>query len=179
LEGSKVQENSKDEQVQSEEPITEPWLCSVGFKWHEFERQGSKQWLLWLGDACRRGRSFEDTEDLGIEVASSRDGWWFCWLRSDGSHRYSRFLHIRHIRFQNELIAMIEGLTGQAWDPANNRMGAMLKPERAAWHRERENRLDQRIIRETTPWRSIEQDPSRGGALPEHMQAAIDAGKAK
>lgn len=32
-------------------PITEEWLKSVGFKWHQLDRRPEKQWLLWLGDA--------------------------------------------------------------------------------------------------------------------------------
>lgn len=44
--------------------ITEEWLKSVGFKWHQFDRQAVKEWLLWLGDVCDPG----DAEALGIEL---------------------------------------------------------------------------------------------------------------
>ena len=82
------------------EPITEDWLREVGFKWHQFDRQPNKQWLLWVSDACGQWGSSGD--DLGVELAAGsydaergdREGW-FCWLRSDVSHRYSRFIHVR------------------------------------------------------------------------------------
>jgi len=152
-------------------PITEEWLRSVGFKWHQFDRQPDKQWLLWLGDITSPG----DTEDLGIELAPGREDWWFCWLRSDCSSRYSRFLHVRHIRTTGELIMLVQGITGTVWDPANHIGGAALRPERAEAIRKEYDRLDKRIMREGHPWRDIEKDDTRGGALPEHMQHAIDA----
>lgn len=51
------------------ELITEDWLKLVGFKWHEFERQNAKHWLLWLGGGLRQKPSLTDYEDLGIELA--------------------------------------------------------------------------------------------------------------
>ena len=30
-------------------PLTEEWLKENGFKWHQFDRQPDKHWLLWLG----------------------------------------------------------------------------------------------------------------------------------
>lgn len=161
--------------------ITEDWLKSVGFRWHQFDLQNSKQWLLWLGDAVRDQRSFVATEDLGIELSFDKgaDGdCWSVWLRADYSHRYSRFIHIRYITKRSELIAMIVGLTGVAWNPENHRRGCLLTAEQAQRDREADERLDRRIMK-SIKWRSIEDDDSRGGALPEHMQHAIDAGKAK
>jgi hypothetical protein len=159
--------------------ITEEWLRSVGFKWHQFDRQPDKQWLLWLGDATGNGEMFTDLEDLGIELApvTSNTDLWHCWLRSDAAHRYSRFLHIRHLKTQDELIALIEAVAGQAFDPINNINGSMFRPEIAArLHRkeeERQQRLDVKMLRPN--WRDIEKDDSRGRALPEHLQAAEDA----
>jgi hypothetical protein len=163
-----------------DEPITEDWLREVGFKWHQIERQNEKQWLLWLGDACNEAGRI-DTQDLGIEVSSGfhGDDRWFCWLRCDLASLYGRFIHIRHLRTRQELIAMIVGLTGQDWSPENNIGGCMLRPERAVLRREELQRLDLAILRERRPWRDIEKDDSRGAALPEHMQLAIAAGKAK
>lgn len=162
-------------------PITEEWLKSVGFKWHQLERQNTKQWLLWLGDAVRDGRSFTDSEDLGIEICADAPEatFWFCWLRSDCSHRYSRFLHIRHLRVIGDVIRLVVAITDQDWNPANHRGGRVLKPEQAEAFRKEDERLDRKWMLERRPWREIEKDESRGGALPEHMQHAIDAGKAK
>lgn len=149
------------------ETITEDWLKEVGFKWHQLERQSSKHWLLWLGWAART-----DYEDLGIEIASGAlDDKWFCWLRSDAAGRYHRFIHLRHIRTCADLIGIIEGITGQAWDPANNRYGAMRSPEDAARIRAEDDRLDRRLREKGHPWYEIERDETRGGALPEHLEA--------
>jgi len=59
------------------EPISEEWLASVGFKWHQLKRQPAKHWVLWLG-----GRRFlQSYEDLGVELAPGiRDANWTCWL---------------------------------------------------------------------------------------------------
>ncbi len=162
--------------AETDAPITEEWLREVGFKWHQFDRQTTKHWLLWLGDALP-DRMFHDNEDLGIEVCSDHPDplEWYCWLRADTSGRYHRFIHIRHLRTQRELIAMIEGLTGQAWDPANNMWGSMRRPEQAARLRKNAERADQRLLRERTKWQEIEKDDSRGRALPEHMEAAEKA----
>lgn len=160
------------------EIITEDWLRSVGFRWHEFERSGGKRWLLWLAGAFADG--FTSLEDLGIELTSGgRDNTWFCWLRGDYSHRYSRFIHIRHLRTQAEVIRLVEACTGLPWKPENHRYGSVTTDKQMVWFRREDERLDLRLMREGHPWRDIEKDDSRGGALPEHMQAAIDAGKAK
>jgi hypothetical protein len=91
--------------------ITEEWLASVGFKWHELDQAQGKQWLLWLGEVIEG--AFRGFEDLGVQVARcDSDGSWFCWLRSDIAHRYSRFIHIRHLGRRGELIRLIEALTG-------------------------------------------------------------------
>lgn len=135
------------------EPITEDWLRASGFKWHQFALQPKKQWLLWLG-ACinlaelGRRMALTGPEDLGIEVAPGCDGEWFCWLRSDFAGRYHRFIHLRHIRYTAELVAMIEGITGQRWDASNNLFGSMLHPKHAAMRREEMERLDRKLMRE-------------------------------
>lgn len=172
-------------------PITESWLAVNGFKWHQFDRQPDKHWLLWLGGAIATRGLFHSIEDLGIEVAQ---GWWknrngddvgdigswFCWLRGDTAGRYSRLLHIRHIRTVPELVRLIEALTGQAWAPANVMFGVFHTPERAARLRqEREHRLDHRLRDESYAHREIERDPTMGGALPEHLEAHEKAREAK
>ncbi len=155
------------------DPITEGWLREVGFKWHQFDRQPTKHWLLWLGSAFPADR-FSSYEEFGIELAGDvpgQPGKWFCWLRSDLAGRYHRFIHVRHLHFQHELIAMIEGLTGQKWDPANNHWGSMRTPEDAERIREDAERADRRNMMERTRWQEVEKDDTRGRALPEHMEA--------
>jgi hypothetical protein len=161
--------------------ITEDWLRSVGFKWHQFDRQPNKQWLLWLGSALLRRDMFTGSEDLGIELAENSGSFsdWFCWLRSDSAHRYHRFIHIRHLRYQDELIQMIEGLTGQQWNPANNLYGSMCSPESAERQRQESDRLDMRIQAKQHPWHESEKDPDRGRPLVDHVDAAIKSGLAK
>jgi hypothetical protein len=97
-----------------EAPITEDWLKEVGFRWHQLARQPERHWLLWLGDAVRGRNSMIDIEDLGVEVCSgASDDNWFCWLRSDLSCKYSRFIHLRYLKTQDDLISLIEGITGE------------------------------------------------------------------
>lgn len=160
--------------------ICEEWLKTVGFKWHEFDRQNTKHWLLWLGDAVR-GSGMTSFEDIGIELAPVSGGVdWFCWLRSDTSHRYCRFIHIRHIRTRRDLEAMIYGLTGLEFIPENCFYGSMLTQEHADWHRKQDQeRADRVLLRTGHPWADIERDDTRGGALPEHMQVAEDARNGK
>jgi hypothetical protein len=167
----------------ADELITEGWLASCGFKWHQLECQDQKQWLLWIGSAIEYDRV--DTEDLGIELCINFDYHdkvirdWFCWLRSDYSHRYSRFIHIRHMRFQREVIRLVEGVTGQDWHPENHRYGYAMTAERALRQRQEDERLDIRLLKSRTAWQETEKDNTRGHALPEHIQGAIDGGKAK
>ena len=105
-----------------EAPITEAWLSQVGFKWHSIERSPSKHWLLWCG--ALTGRAFESFEDLGIELSLDTSpvdsGFFYCWLRADYSGRYSRFLHIRHMRYQREVIRLIEAITDQGLESATS-----------------------------------------------------------
>lgn len=161
-------------------PITEDWLRSAGFKWHQLERQPDKHWLLWLGSAMPMGFLCA-IEDIGVEVAPVGRGLeWFCWLRSDASHRYGRFVHIRHMATTGELVRLIEALTGQVWNPQNNFYGSMLRPDDADRARVERERLDLKMLGEGwSNWQSSEDDDARGRPLLDHMQAAIDAGKAK
>lgn len=168
--------------MRERELITEAWLRATGFKWHQLDRQPEKQWLLWLGDVIQGG--WQSFEDLGVEVCRNLVGReqafqdWFCWIRADTSHRYSRFLHVRHMLYVDELVRLIEGLTGVDFDPQNVLGGMLRTSESAARLRAEMNRLDQRML-DSAKWREIEKDDSRGAALPEHMQHAIDAKLAK
>lgn len=163
-------------------PITEAWLKDVGFKWHQLDRQPSKHWLLWLGRAVAGdGISFTLHDDIGIEVADmryrnsagdvvGRDAW-FVWFRGDAGGRYHRFIHLRHMRWQHELIKLVEATSGQDWNPENHRYGMVLTPAQAERARQDDERLDRRMLRDGYPWSEVEKDDSRGGALPEHLEA--------
>jgi hypothetical protein len=159
-------------------PIDEEWLKSVGFKWHQLDRQPSKHWLLWLGDAVRaqNGNSLTCYEDLGIELAPC--GWsghpddrWFCWLRGDSAGRYHRFIHLRHLRTRGEVATLVAAVSGQPWNPDNHVYGGCVSPEHAAQIRADWDRLDRKMLREGAKWSNIEKDDSRGRALPDHLEA--------
>lgn len=161
-------------------PITEEWLSQTGFKWHQLERQPSKHWLLWIGDAVNRDDEkwrYTSGEDLGVEVASGAQGnEWFCWIRSDSAGRYSRFVHIRHLRTQEELIRLIEGLTGREWKPEDVLYGGYRTPKQAERLRQEAERLDLRWMKSNKWRKSIESDDTMGGALPEHLEGYIEHG---
>lgn len=161
------------------QPISEAWLKSAGFKWHQFDRQPDKHWLLWLGDALGRHRSYED---LGIELAPnvpSDTSAWFCWLRDDSAGHYHRFIHIRHLHTVDELVALIEGIIGRRFDPANSLYGFHRTPEQAARIRQEDERLDRRLMRSGYPWSEAEKDATRGGPLAEHQDHHIETFEGK
>jgi hypothetical protein len=167
----------------NQESITEDWLCEVGFKWHQFDRQPEKQWLLWVGQAS--GQWGSGSDDLGVELApksydAERDDHegWFCWLRSDVSHRYSRFLHVRRLRTRAEVVKLVEGLTGQPWNPALHLYGAVHHPKHAKQLQADRERLDKQLAERPT-WYDSERDATRGRPLREHMNAAIKNGGAR
>jgi len=155
---------------QTAELITDEWLAEVGFKWHQFDRQPTKHWLLWLGDA-QADRTVCYC-DIGLEVSrmSSRDEEWFCWFRSDAAGRYHRFIHVRHIKTQADIISLVEAITGQSWQPENHIAGTARTSENAASLRAQLERLDVKMMREGHPWHDVERDDTLGGALPEHVQ---------
>ena len=160
------------------DPITEEWLREVGFRWHQLDRQPDKHWLLWLGDALREkdGWGFTSYEDLGIELAPSLNdkGDWFCWLRGDSAGRYHRFIHIRKLFERGEVVQLIVALTGADWWPQNHINGCVLRPDQAEARRNESQRLDRVLMSQRTKWSGIEKDDSRGRALPEHMESAIE-----
>lgn len=148
-------------------PITEDWLRAVGFKWHQLSRQPDRHWVLWLGDAIAGG---DGCDSLGLELAPSNDGTWFCWLRSDLAGRYHRFVHVRHMREQGEIEALVSALTGLPWAPQQHFYGSVRTPEQADRIRREHNRLDRVLARER-PWSATERDDSIGRPLHEHLEA--------
>jgi hypothetical protein len=171
--------------MNSTTPIDDNWLKEIGFRWHEFDRSGGKHWLLWLGSLVREREiearpgpwagGFMDTEDIGIELAASADGTWFCWFRSDAAGRYSRFIHIRHLRTRFDVTSLIEGIIGGAFYPQNCFYGSLHTEAAAIRIRKEQARLDRHWMETNSgKRREIEKDESRGPALPEHLQVAED-----
>lgn len=166
-------------------PISEEWLRSVGFRWSQIERQSEKHWILWLGNALVEPEPWPgagtggDSEQLGIEISNAHQFGWNVWMRSDLAGLYHRFIHLRHVAFQDEVIALVEALTGQSWDVANHWWGAVCTPVRAQRHRAEQDRLDLKRLRAAHPWYEQEKDPSRARALPEEKELAIKTGIVK
>jgi hypothetical protein len=156
--------------------LTEDWLKASGFKWHQFDRQPTKHWLLWLGAAMAdKCTSFED---IGIELAyGAMDGRWFCWLRGDSAGRYHRFIHVRHIETVDDVTGMISGLVGRPFDPAHCYYGHLYTPAQAERMRLERERMDLRLNREGGRWYPAEEDETRGGPLIDHVNAHIKAGR--
>lgn len=182
--------------MDNKEPISEEWLKSAGFKWHQFDRQTEKQWCLWLGSCMDCPPSddpdnqqywrFSGDEDFAIEVACNSRGigdrnnhFWFCWFRGDSAGRYHRFIHVRHIRYQHEVIALVSALTGREWKPDNHFNGSAKCERCAARIRMERERMDIRHRESVVKWSEVEKDDTRGRSLPEHMEAAIKSGLAK
>lgn len=142
------------------EPITEEWLKSVGFRWDEWERSGGKHWTLWCGGLGDE-RAFASFEDLGVELAVCvNPAWgWSCWLRSDCSHKYARFIHIRHMKVRGDVIRLVVALTDQDWNPANHLYGSVRTQKEAEYIRATEDRLDRRVMK-TNTWKKHERDDS-------------------
>jgi hypothetical protein len=161
--------------------IDEHWLKSVGFKWHQFDRQPNKQWLLWLGSCqdCPDRRLFSGAEDIGIELARSGMGDWFCWFRSDVAGRYHRFIHVRHMTTTDQVIRLVEAISGLPWNPDNHIYGVVRCTQCANALIGQSNRLDLELLRRSSPWTEHEKDESRSRPLIEHVDAAIKGGLAK
>ena len=140
--------------------ITEEWLKESGFRWDEWERSGGKHWTLWFGDLT--AGEFSSFEDLGVELCKMRPDSedWNCWLRSDFSHKYSRFIHLRYVATQEAVILLVEALTGVCWNPENHLYGSIRRPEQAKYLRETADRFDRRIMK-SNKWAEHEKDETR------------------
>ena len=156
--------------------ITEEWLKSVGFKWHQIERQQYRHWVLWLDHDMEVGLELEMGAWNGERNQHDE---WFCWMRSDTSGRYHRFVHVRHIRWQHEVEQLVAALSGLPWNPKNHIYGCVRSDEDAERLRRERDRLDLRLLKLDHPWHEAETDEDRGRALPEHMHAAMDGRKVK
>lgn len=166
---------SADRSTELAMPITAEWLKEVGFRWHQFDRQPERQWLLWIGQM--QGDGLHSYEDIGIELAPKLTGnGWHCWLRSDAAGMYHRFIHLRYLNSRAGLIKLFEGLTGHNWAPENNYMGVAHMPAAMQAIRDEQDRLDRALLRQRTTWYEAENDPTRSGALPEHLSLLIKNG---
>lgn len=156
-------------------PITTEWLKEVGFRWHQFDRQPERQWLLWIGQLL--GDGLHSYEDVGIELAPKLTGdGWHCWIRSDAAGLYHRFIHIRYLKTRRGLIGLFEGMTGYSWVPENHIGGVANTPAAAKLIRDEYDRLDRALLRQRTTWYEAEKDTTRSGALPEHLSLLIKNG---
>lgn len=157
------------------ELITEDWLRQTGFKWEQLDRQPTKHWILWLGDALmpattEDARFCRSNDDLGIELAHcgyADRSWWYCWIRCDFWGRYTRLIHIRHLESRQELIAIIEALTGRPFDPADVLYGSLRSPEDAARLRRDAQRIDQCIAADQLKREvhRLRKDPDQRGSV--------------
>lgn len=130
------------------EPISERWLRASGFKWEDpAGRPGAtdRHWILWMGTAVADPDRASSGEDLGVELCPIGDGRWYCWVRADYCGRYSRFVHVRHMRDVADVVRLIEALTGFPFDPANSMYGSYHRPEHAEKLREYSRRLEVRM----------------------------------
>lgn len=110
---------------EADRPITDEFLKASGFKLGG--RDGTHR-VLWLGWCPRqRGR---DTADIGLELAAGRsgDGEWFCWIVQEDPRRS---VHVRGVRFEREVIVLVEALTDKAWDPKHHWYGIVRTPDDA------------------------------------------------
>ena len=96
--------------------ITEDWLAQVGFKYCEpEERQQFRHWTL----------TFSEQDDYGLYIETTAPGWynrhgdlingdsgWYLWI-GRGAHQ----MHLRHVFDREEIVALVEALTGQPWVP--------------------------------------------------------------
>lgn len=145
-------------------PITDEWLASIGFKWHQMDRQPHKHWVLWLGDAM--GEPTICFTDIGIEVSRAIREGYHCWIRSDAAHRYGRFLHVRYLYSEADLYSVIAGLVGRPFDPTHCWYGSLRTPASAERFREEADRLDRRLADAFG-----DTDETKGRPLAEHLRA--------
>jgi hypothetical protein len=132
------------------EPITETWLREIGFRWEQpFENQLHKHWILMLGAAVANKTAFS-SEDLMLElsICDEKEGTWHCWIRADYCGRYTRFVHVRHMRTQEEVTQLLTALAGFPFDKSLVHYGGLHKPEDVVRYRAYENRLEVRLAKE-------------------------------
>lgn len=110
----------------STELISYAWLKDVGFRCRAKSRGTNGSWRIWISEEL-------GSDDLGLELAvvpGSDSTEWNCWL-GNASGRFERFLRMRPMRTQGDVIRLVEGLSGLAWEPAHHLYGIVLSEARA------------------------------------------------
>ena len=77
------------------------------------------------------------------------------------------------------MIALVEGLTGQPWNPELHMYGSIHHPKRAKQLQADRERPDKLLAERRPTWHETEKDESRGRPLREHLEAAVKNGGAK
>lgn len=84
-------------------PITYEALRGLGFRIEWPEADGRPRMII----GTDRG------ECQKLELCPRSDNDWHCWLRNDMSHRRGKFIHIRPLRFIEEVEALLAAITGR------------------------------------------------------------------
>ncbi len=85
-------------------PITYENLREMKFRLEWPEIDGSPRMVIPLNRQNDTSLELCPTDDTRAD--------WFAWLRSDISHRRGRFIHIRHLRFIEEVKLLVEAMSG-------------------------------------------------------------------
>lgn len=116
-------------------PLTVEWLKAQ--RWYvlpRFERQPTDHYRRCIGREVIGDLFMSAAEDLCIDVSESPmpGGNWSCWITraSAQNNHASVWLHVRHLKYCEELILLYEALTGRAFieNPAWNAKGRELFP---------------------------------------------------
>lgn len=109
--------------MQNPIPITEDWLKENGFR--AVARRGDERTeptvrlrRLAIAHHAKETTAFTSADDLCIDIApnlvgDTHLGNWYVWLHQEEPYR---FLHVRMMEYQHEVIALYEGLTGCKWE---------------------------------------------------------------
>jgi hypothetical protein len=94
------------------EPITYEWLRSRGFRLQSHHVDNQPHMVLVLP-----GRN-----ETALEVCASYDGCWIVWLRSDLAGSRTRFCFLRHVKTDDQVERLYQGITDSPllpveWDP--------------------------------------------------------------
>ncbi len=97
-------------------PLTYAWLLTHGFRTVIVERTAYPHVRRALAADKVGGRlPFESADDLCLELslggaAEAVD--WYCWLLQAEPRRH---IHIRYLRYRQEVVQLYEALTGAKW----------------------------------------------------------------
>lgn len=112
----------------SDPELTENWLADVGFKYREpGERQSFRHWTLQFSEWTDHGLYIETTMPGVINRHGEhvgKDSGWFVWLG-----REHKFMHIRHMYYRKEMVALVEAVSGKPWTPTKVGLVPFVKPQ--------------------------------------------------